>query len=172
MAKDFKIARPLGQCCKCRADIPPGDPIIAVARLGEDEILREDYHPGCWVEPTDPAAAEFRDVLGVWKTKVPQPEEKKRLLVDNNILMNFFERLAGAEDETRINFRYVLTLILMRKKLLAYEGMTRREDGTELWKMRVRGQNTMHEVVDPKLDEDRIAEVSASLGDIMEGDFE
>jgi hypothetical protein len=112
------------------------------------------------------------DLLGIWRTHVPQPQEKKKLLIDDSLLVNFFERLEGAEEENRIHFRYVLALILMRKKLLVYEGTDRRDDSTDIWRMRSKGADTIHEVIDPHMDEEKIAAVSSSLGEIMEGDFE
>ncbi len=172
MAKDFKIAKTTGTCAKCSQLLPPGTDVIALAKMGEEELIREDYHVACWVEPMEMEASANKDVLGVWRMTIPEKEEKKKLLIDDALLMNFFERLAGQEDPSRINFRYVLALILMRKKLLTYQGMDRQEDGTELWKMKMRGSDQVHEVVDPKLDEFMISEVSASLGEIMQGDFE
>ena len=171
MAKEFNIAKPEGKCFACGEDLPPGTPIVALVKAADEELVREDYHVACWTEPLDAAASTNVNVLGVWRTSIPQKEEKKKLLIDDALLVNFFERLEGQQDPSRVAFRYVLALILMRKKLLTYEGMTRR-DGVEVWNMRQRGTDRTHQVVDPKLDEDRIAEVSTHLGDIMEGDFE
>lgn len=172
MAKDFKIAKPEGTCIACGETIAPGEEIVALARADEEELLRQDYHPACWEGLGENRPDNDPDVLGVWRTHVPRPEEKKKLLVDNSLILNFFERLDGTDKPSRINFRYVLALILMRKKILVYEGMSRHDDGTETWKMRLKGSDAMHEVIDPHMDEDQIAEVSSSLGEIMEGDFE
>jgi len=76
-----------------------------------------------------------------------------------------------SSDLSKQKFRYVLTLILMRKRLLSYEGMTT-TDGVDIWKMRIRGTDRFYQVIDPKLDEEQVSEVSSSLGEIMEGDFE
>ena len=199
MAKDFKISRTQGLCIRCNQTLEPGDEIYALVRAEQDELLREDYHVRCWdllhnasanAEPRIPHETSGEedtvwamkdtavrkpqddpDVLGVWKTRIAQPEEKKKLLVDNALLVNFFERLEGHDEPSRVKFRYVLTLILMRKRLLNYEGITT-SDGVDIWKMRLRGTNLFYSVIDPKLDEEQVSEVSASLGEIMEGDFE
>ena len=171
MAKEFKITRSEGVCKSCQKPFSPGENIVALVKMGNDELLREDYHLGCWVEPTDKSASTSRDLLGVWRTRIPMPQEKKKLLIDDDLLINFFERLGGEEDECRIGLRYVLALILMRKKLLVYEGSTKGDDGRDLWKMRFKRSDQIHEVIDPNLDEDSIARVSSQLGQIMEGDF-
>ncbi len=59
----------------------------------------------------------------------------------------------------------------MRKKLLVYDRMERGEDGTETWEMHLRGNPQGHRVIDPKMDEDKIAEVSTQLGQILEGEL-
>jgi hypothetical protein len=171
MAKDFKIGKPAGICTHSGEEIAPGEEVMALARMTGEEILREDYSLAAWGEIDTAALSADPDVLGIWRTRRPQPEEKKKLLIDDNLILQFFERLTGTDDPNRLNFRYVLCLILMRKRLLSYEGMERREDGTEVWQMRRRGEGSMHEVIDPKLDEDKIATVSQQLGDIMQEDF-
>ncbi|MBT3279114.1 MAG: hypothetical protein HN909_05090 [Phycisphaerales bacterium] len=178
MAKDFKIAKTQGLCTRCEQALNEESPIVCLARLGEDGIVREDYHPPCWdaivaEAPADqPAPGEAEDVLGLWHSIVPKKEEKKKLLIDDALLINFFQRLDDTDEPTRIAFRYVLALILMRKKILVYLGSHRDDEGTEIWQMRLRKFDTTHDVIDPGLDEDRIAEVSEQLGEIMEGDFD
>lgn len=174
MAKDFKIAKCEGICRKCEQELTPETDIVAIVRDGEEELLREDFHVECFDQlvGTDDDPHKNRDVMAIWHTQVPKKEEKKKLLIDDNMLIAFFEQLEDQEDTRRLDFRYVLTLILMRKKILSYEGMEKHEDGTEVWKMRRRGTDNMFNVIDTKMSEDRIAEVSASLGDIMQGDFD
>ena len=59
----------------------------------------------------------------------------------------------------------------MRKKLLVYDRMQREDDGGEIWQMHFKGSDQVHHVIDPKLDEDKIAEVSGQLGQILEGEL-
>ena len=172
MAKEFKITKSEGLCAACSQALTPEEDIVAIVFSGEEELLRRDYHRACWDAMGENTPANDPDVLGVWRTRVPHPEEKKKLLVDDSLIINFFERLDGAEEPAKINFRYVLALILMRKKLLVYEGMERRDGGVEVWKMRFKGADAIHEVIDPHMDEDKIAAVSSSLGEIMQGDFD
>lgn len=172
MAKDFKITKTRGLCHRCGEPLEPGQPYVGIVRTTEDELLREDYHPACWDEAPANAAQNDADVLGTWRSRVPQPQEKKKLLIDDAALLEFFHRLEDRDDPQRIAFRFVLALILMRKKHLSYEEESTDENGRSIWKLRLRGDARIFDVVDPKLEEEQIAEVSASLGDIMEGDFD
>ena len=165
MAKEYDIAKPAGLCSGSGKQMAPGEAFMAVLREGPDELIREDFCMEHWAEHScegDP------DVLGVWQTHVPEPKEKKKLLIDDASLMNLFERLEGDEQASRVNFRYVLTLILMRKKLLIYDHMEKDETGRDVWRLRTRGADRIHEVIDPQLDEQQTAEVSEQLSEIME----
>lgn len=175
MAKDFKLGKPKPLCTACGKELVQGENFVAIARFGEEELIREDYHMACWVEPLDPEESLNSNILGVWQTRLPEEEEKKnkRLLVDDDLLINFFTRLEGQEQEDRINFRFVLALILMRKKLLDYVSSSTVED-VDIWRMKFKKdtEDNIHEVIDPGMDDDKIASVSASLSEVMEGDFE
>jgi len=168
MAKDYNISKTAGLCAACRKDLQAGEQFVATVRQEADEFLRADYCLACWGEgPRDSQA----DVVGVWRSRVPQPQEKRRLFVDNELLINFFERLDGAESTAKLCFRYVLALVLMRKKLLVYDRTERGDDGTEIWLMHFKGSEHVHRVIDPKMDEEKIAQVSRQLGQILEGEL-
>ncbi|MCK5113177.1 MAG: hypothetical protein KAR11_00245 [Phycisphaerae bacterium] len=174
--QDFHLGCWAGGDCEPAEPIADaqGDEAVDTAEDTSTETVNKSPQDNA---PAESTAEKFENpqddpnVLGVWRTHIPHPEEKKKLLIDNALLVNFFERLEGHEDLSKLKFRYVLTLILMRKRLLNYEGMTT-EDGVDIWKMRLRGTERFYKVIDPKLDEEQISEVSASLGEIMEGDFE
>jgi hypothetical protein len=172
MAKDFKISKAHGTCHQTGEPIQPGEEFVALVRDAGEELLREDYSLSAWEALSHQTLHETPDVLGIWRTRMPQAEEKKKLLVDDDLLVNLFDRLEGAEEPRRIHFRYVLTLVLMRKKLLVYESARPGADHTEIWTLRYRGSDRRTEVIDPGLDEDKIADVTGQLGQIMEGDFE
>jgi len=175
MAKDFKLGKSGSFCKACNKDLKEGENIIAVARFEGEELAREEYHPACWVEPLDSKPASDHDILGVWQAKIPAEEEKKnkKLLVDDDLLINFFKRLEGQPQEDRVNFRFVLALILLRKKLLEYKNSFKR-DGRDIWRMKFRkdDEDRIHEVADPGMDDEKISSVSESLSEVMEGDFE
>ena len=168
MAKDYNITKTLGQCRRCEKQLAPDDEIVATVREGDGEFHREDYCPGCWDGQEQPDSDEL---FGVWRTRVPRPEEKKKLLVDDDLIVNFFERLEGSETLARLSYRFVLALVLMRKKKLIYDRTKKTDDGQDVWLMHFRGSDQVHEVLDPHMDEEKIAEVSQQLGEIMEGEL-
>ncbi len=83
-------------------------------------------------------------------------------------MINFFLRLADSEEPLKERFRFVLSLILMRKRLLKY-GRTIRRDGREYWEMRMVRDKSVHLVLNPSMNDAEIEEVTGELGAILHG---
>jgi len=54
----------------------------------------------------------------------------------------------------------------MRKKMLVYE-TSRVEDGKDIWVLHFKGREDKLDLLDPKLDEAQVSEVSQQLGQIL-----
>ncbi len=171
MAKEYHLGTPGSLCSACGKPLAEGEHIVATATFENNELVRTEYHPHCWVEPVDKPGGGNDELLGVWQTRIPKKKEKKKLLVDDDLLVNFFLRLEGQQQPERVNFRFVLALILLRKKILAYENSFQKE-GRTIWRMRFKKGKQTHEVVDPGMDDEKISSVSDSLSEVMEGDFD
>jgi len=89
--------------------------------------------------------------------------------------MDLFERLADDERPQRVAFRFVLALILMRKRLLRFAGRKAGGEGeTEWWLMRPKGVGTDQpplEVLNPRLADDDVRELTAQLSEVLRGEF-
>lgn len=171
MATEYNIARTQGQCCRCRGELTPNEEFVAVLTEAGEQFERHDWCVACWEAP-DRGAVE--NLFSTWRSRVPVREKKKKLFVDDGLLVTFFERLAGADEPAKLNFRFVLTLVLMRKRLLNYEGSTKGADGREVWTLRLRHKDAAaetHQVVNPRLDETQIAEVGEQLSQILQGEL-
>ncbi|MGB0715620.1 MAG: hypothetical protein ACPGXK_07075, partial [Phycisphaerae bacterium] len=142
--------------------IEEGEAFYTVLIEDGESFQRLDYSEGSWEGPPEGAYCFFR-------THMPHKEKRKRTLVDDMMLRAFFERLKDETDPVRVQFRFVLALILMRKRLLRYEGMERKEQ--EFWIMRFAGEDKRHQVVNPSLSEAEIESVSKQLSVIMHADM-
>ena len=168
MSKEYNIAKPSGRCTACQRPLQPGEEFVATIRETSEDFLREDFCTACWdADGRDRDAGRF----GIWRSRVPQPEEKKKRFIDDELLSNFFERLDAAQEPAKINFRFVLALLLMRKKMLVYDRMEKLPDGREVWTMHFKGSDRRHQVVDPHMDDLKIAQVREHLGQILEGEL-
>jgi hypothetical protein len=156
----YEVARAAGVCTVTQAPIEPGQKFIAALRETEIGLERLDICLDAW-----PGFARDR-ILAFWQATMPQPQAKKKLFVDDQVLCELLERLDGASEPLKINFRFVLALILMRKRLVVYES-SRVENEQELWTVRFRGRDQLLDLVNPRLDEQQILEVSGQLSEIL-----
>lgn len=122
---------------------------------------RADCSLECWEK------YDRKDVVAFWQTLMRRPEQKKKLFVDDATLSELFVRLADVTEPAKVAFRFVLGLILMRKRLLIYDG-TRKDGDREIWSIRLKGRDETLELIDPKLDESRMKEVSEQLGQVLQ----
>ena len=119
---DFEVARSQGVCTVTGHTFGEGEAFYAVLFEKPDGFVRQDYSVEAWTDPPE-------DAFCFWKSQVPQKGQKKKsVIVDNEVLIDFFERLTGEPEPVKVQFRFVLALMLMRKRLLRYEG-TKDVDG-------------------------------------------
>lgn len=161
--EEWPISKSLGYCCGTGKKIVPGDEYFAVLVETAEGLQRRDFCVDYW-EKNKP------EVFCFWKTRVPQPDEKKRIFIDDDMLWAFFGRLAEEKEPERVNFRFVIALILMRKRKLRYDS-SRNEDGKEIWRLRIAGEKEFVDVVNPHLDQEQIEQLSSQLGQILQADL-
>ena len=86
------------------------------------------------------------------------------------MLMAFFERLEQENEQEKLNFRFVIMLVLMRKRRLKYDS-SRHQNGQEIWKLRAVGADQFVDVVNPQLNEEQIEQLSSQIGEILQVDL-
>ncbi len=185
----YDIQRPTGVCAYTGRKLEPGEQYLAAlievdeAQEGKEPVKgtnlgfkRIDVSLEVWKEGKRPDK-----MFSYWKSTVQHPNQKKKMFVDDEVLMTLFRRLADDTQVQRQGFRFVLALILMRKKLLRYEGQTEKTievtdaEGNktpkvqEWWDMMPKGEDKPLAVLNPHLDEAQIKEVTQQLGEVLEG---
>lgn len=161
---EWEINKSLGRCCGTGKKIEFGEEYFAALIETDQGLERRDFCVEYW-QNNEPA------VFCYWRTKLPHPNRKKQIFVDDEMLSAFFERLAQETDQEKVNFRFVITLILMRKRKLKYES-SKIEDGREIWSLRVVGGDKQFvDVVNPHLDDAQIEQLSSQLGEILQTDL-
>ncbi len=160
---EWEINKPLGQCYGTGRKIEYGEEYFgALVETGEG-LQRRDFCADYWEK-------EKPNVFCYWKTRLPHPNQKKQIFVDDEMLLAFFERLGKETEQEKVNFRFVLALILMRKRRLKYDA-TRVEDAKEIWRLRIVAEKQIVEVINPHLDEEQIEQLSSQIGQILQADL-
>lgn len=158
---DLKIARPSGTCAATGAPIAPGDVYFAALRETPAGFERVDVSRAAW------DAFPRGDLAAFWRATMPRGEPRRKPFVDDRVLLDLLERLRDAEDAAKLAFRFVLALILLRKKLVTFEGQT-----GDVWhlKTRVKDGSRALDVLDPKPSEEQFASVREQLNQVLSED--
>jgi hypothetical protein len=157
--EEWEIAKPLGQCSGTGKEIGPGDEYIGALIETSEGLERRDFCLGYW-------QANRPTVYCHWKSKMPLPDQKKQIFVDDEMLVAFFERLEKETDPEKLNFRFVLALVLMRKRKLKYDS-TRIESDNEIWRLKITGVDEFAEVLNPQIDDEQVEQLSSQIGQIL-----
>jgi hypothetical protein len=160
----YTFARTDGKCRVCDRSIDAGQKFFAALRETPAALERVDVCADCW------AAFDKTGLLGFWQGTMQPPTAKKQVFVDDDVLCDLFARLADAEEPAKVNFRFVLGLILMRKRRIVYES-TKHISGREIWIVRFKGKDELMDLLDPRLNEQQVTEVSTQLSEILNGDL-
>lgn len=193
-APAYDIERPTGQCAFTGRVLAPGEAYMATlveldeqeaAQLGKNKstaaaaalgLKRLDVAMEAWQQGKRPER-----IFGYWKTVVPEPHKKKKVFVDDDILLSLLRRLADESDPQKLAFRFVLALILMRRKMLRYDGMVTKADQA-WWQLVPKldpakgplgkwNEQEKIEVLDPHLDEQQTQQVTEQLGQVLEAEL-
>jgi hypothetical protein len=160
---EWEIEKPVGNCFGTGRKIEYGEEYYgALVETGQG-LVRRDFCADYW-------QSQRPDVFCFWKTKLPQPGQKKAQFIDDDMLMAFFNRLEQETEQEKINFRFVLVLILMRKRRLKYDSSDVQGDA-EIWRLRITGDKEFVTVVNPHLDEVQIEQLSSQIGEILQTDL-
>lgn len=162
------VSRSTGICSISGETLTPGTKAVAaLCEREEDEGFdRFDYSEASW-EGTPPPERLFSH----WRYLVPNKEDKQDIVIDDEVLLDLFERLDGDERPQRVAFRYILALVLLRKRKLQFVSRDQDEQG-ELWNLKFRGTDSEPLAVrNPGIEEEEIQDLSDQLGEILQGDF-
>ena len=181
----YETGRPTGVCAATGRPLDVGERFVAVLVEpkagaggtvgGHAGLDRLDFSVAAWDDGRRPEG----EVFAFWRSVVAAPGARKRQLVDDAALVDLFEQLDGATEGRKVAFRYLLALVLVRKRLLHMEG-TRTRDGSSVLLVRAKGAAlpperggdgpALIEVVDPGLDARAMKEGTEELSAILLGD--
>jgi hypothetical protein len=159
---DWKIRRRLGECTHCETAFEDGTRHASLLRIdAEEALVREDICDTCW------DGGEGEDVLFWWFTVYYQTR-KQTVQMDLASLERLFMELDGREEEKLRELRYLLCLLLMRKRKLKLQKVKRDKAGECLLLRRPRREEELAVWV-YDFTPDRMEELRSSLQELMDG---
>lgn len=119
---EFDIQRSTKRCAKTEREFRPGETYYSVLVSEGAEIVRYDYSQEAWSEPPE-------NTVGWWKSLMPEPNSKKVNWAPNDVMLHYFEQLEN--DPTKADVRYVLALLMVRRRIVRLEDTETDEEGHE-----------------------------------------
>lgn len=155
---DFNI-RPLGKTCAATgAALRGGEICWSVLVEREGRLVRMDYSAEAWNGPPP-------DAIGHWSCIVPDAAESSRpRVMDADSLFDYFQQLEESPNVVQQQYRYVLALLLLRKRRLVLEDVVDIDDRPVMRLVGTTGEGPF-EVPEEQLDEDQIRQLQEQLFD-------
>ena len=156
---DYQIQPNTRHCAVTGRELRPGEKVYSVLSQEDGKFVRRDYAAEAWQGPP-PGAFSF------WCGRVPVAEQGRKLRIDDDLLADCFQRLEGQTEPAQVNFRYVVALLLMRRKRFKFEG-TQVQDDQETLRVRCTRTGTVHDVLNPRLTEDEMIAVQDEVFKVL-----
>src|SRR4029077_907250 len=105
---DYQIQPNSRRCAVTGRELQPGERYYSALLEENHQFVRKDFASDAWQGP--PTGA-----FGLWSGRVTAADAKARPRFDDDLLEDCFGRLEGQTEPSRVNFRYVVALLLMRR---------------------------------------------------------
>ena len=156
---DYDVDRCARRCCATEREFRPGDEVISSLVSEQGQVKRCDYLASAWPGPSE-------STLAWWKGRVPEPSDHKPRWAPNEVMLECFEQLAGVADKPEL--RYLLALVLVRKRILRQEATEKDEQGREVAVFYCSRSESEHRVLQAFPSAERAAEVQAELLQLLQ----
>lgn len=161
MLLDFEVQSCSRRCAQTERELQPGDTYFSVLHEAGADLLRTDYCAEAWNGPPD-------DCLGWWQSRVPTKGESKPRLAPTDVMLNLFETLNGRQEE--VPFRYLLGLMLLRKRALRRDDSYEDGEGREVLVLHCPRRNENYELIVGELAADNIEALQQRMTDLLYSD--
>jgi hypothetical protein len=156
---DYDIQHNAKCCSVTGRTFVPGETYYSAVVDEGSELKRYDFGADAWKGPPE-------DAVGWWKTQIPDRTSMKKRWAPNELMLDFWDKLA--DEPERQDMRYVLTLLLVRRRVLRLDEENRDSTGGELLVVYCPRRETSYEipVLDPPME--RIGQIQEELAALLQ----
>jgi hypothetical protein len=156
---DYQIQPNTRVCAVTGKPLDVGERFFTALLEEGDHFIRKDFSHGAWQGPPQHA-------FSFWTGVVPPADDNRKPRFDDDLLEECFHRLDGQTDPSRVNFRYVVALLLIRRRRLKFEE-TITQDGVEKIRVRCARSGEQYEVINPRLSEEEMTQVQEEVFQVL-----
>ena len=135
-----------------------GEDVFSVLVTEEGKLVRHDYAPEAWPGPPE-------NVVGWWKSQIPRPEANRVHWAPNDVMLHLFEELQSQPD--RWDMRYVLALLLVRRRVLRSEDEELDAEGRQVMVLYCPRRETTYRATVVMPDAERIQAIQDELATLL-----
>lgn len=159
---NWEVGRSQRMCAVTGKVFEDGDEYFSALREQGESFSRQDFSPAAWQEQDKSLYFSF------WRTRLQKGERKKnKLVIDVEAFYTFFRSLEGEEATGRQIFRYLVALMLVRKRVLRLEEVEKHPEGETLILFDTRTKEECR-VPAPAATEEQLATAQEELNQIFE----
>ncbi len=156
---DYEVQRCSRRCAISGRELAPGEVFYSVLVAEGAELQRHDYSPEHWQGPP-------QEAVGWWKAQIPDPRASRRHWAPNDVMLHVFDELT--EQPQRQDMRYVLALLLVRRRVMRLEESETDAEGREVMVLYCPRREATYKVAAVAPDPSRIDEIQQELAGLLE----
>jgi len=123
------------------------------------ELNRYDYSAEAWQGPPEQA-------VGWWKSRMPDRAGRPKHWAPNDVMLQFFDELAEQDD--RRDMRYVLALLLVRRRVMRLEDNETDDQGHDVMVLHCPRRDATYKIPAVEPNQQRIEEIQEELARLLE----
>jgi len=120
---DYDIQRCTRHCSVSGRELLPGEAYYSALVAEGAELCRLDFATDAWEGPPEKA-------VGWWKAEIPDPKSQRMHWAPNDVMLQLFDELT--EQPQKQDMRYVLSLLLIRRRVMRLEENETDEQGRQI----------------------------------------
>ena len=155
---DYEIQRCTRCCAATGRELAPGEEFYSALVEEGTELVRYDYSPEAWNGPPEGA-------VGSWKSQMPGPDARRMHWAPNDVMLHYFEQLDEQPDKQDV--RYVLALLLVRRRVMRLEETEHDEEGREVLLLYCPRREATYRVPAVTPHESRVDEIQEELAKLL-----
>jgi hypothetical protein len=157
---DYEVQRSTRHCSVSGREFAPGETYYSLLLAEGADLKRYDYAADAWQGPPENA-------VGWWKSHIPDRTTARKHWAPNDVMLQFWDELA--EQPERQDMRYVLTLLLIRRRVFRLEEEKCDAEGRELVVVYCPRRETTYQIpAVPPPDESRVAQIQEELAALLQ----
>ncbi|MCX7887615.1 MAG: hypothetical protein N3B01_10245 [Verrucomicrobiae bacterium] len=149
-------------CADCRTPFADRHPYHTLLSVTAEGYRRRDLCQRCY------ATASRDGVFSYWQGEYRVPPPRPSEPIEKNTAENILRKLIQSHDPAHAGARYILAVMLERKRILKHRDTVHEADGRTLLVYEHTGTGESFTIPDPKLRLDQLDEVRREVADLLE----